>query len=136
VALSATIANLTRADGSGKKNEKKGRQKPSKGKVTGPGQGKGQAPAYPDWKLRAPKKGEKQTLVRDKRTYYWCPHHRDGKGIWAAHSPVDCHAAGATRPTTDAGDSKPKWDRTPPKLSVAKALHAVMEAEDDYSDDE
>eukprot|EP00594_Rhizosolenia_setigera_P009834 CAMPEP_0178954560 /NCGR_PEP_ID=MMETSP0789-20121207/9063_1 /TAXON_ID=3005 /ORGANISM="Rhizosolenia setigera, Strain CCMP 1694" /LENGTH=424 /DNA_ID=CAMNT_0020635985 /DNA_START=586 /DNA_END=1860 /DNA_ORIENTATION=+ len=43
--------------------------------------------ARDQWKFEN-KKGLKE-LTRGDNTYYWCPYHNDGKGMWTAHKPSE-----------------------------------------------
>jgi hypothetical protein len=43
----------------------------------------------PDWKKVAPKEDEPTQKVVEGRTYYWCKHCRQGKGMWALHKVHD-----------------------------------------------
>ncbi len=73
-----------------------------------------------------PKQGERHTLQKDikgkKITYYWCPPHRDGKGLWVQHKKSEC------RLSKDKQQDK-KNDKAPPTL---QANVAIDDDEDDF----
>ena len=67
----------------------------------------------PEWKKKAPEKGEPKEKVVDGKTYYWCTECRNGKGMWALHKVHDSNyrkraAPDDTPPTNESkGSAKP-----------------------------
>jgi len=57
----------------------------------------GKGPHYQDWHLKNPdnKKTMKKVVKfkgkEEEVTYYWCPNHNQGKGMWTRHTPEECN---------------------------------------------
>ena len=76
---------------------------------------------YPEWKIVPPGTGQpKQKKVND-RQYYWCTHHRDGKGLWCAHKP-------------EVHEKEDNLKTSTPKANVEAAMAAFLD-EDSCSSD-
>jgi len=49
------------------------------------------------WKFTAPAAGSPKTKTKGDKTYHWCVHHNDGKGMWVVHQPNDCKNKGKAK---------------------------------------
>ena len=98
----------------------KGKQKTTKGKTN-------KRPNKPAWMSKAPAKGESTTKTVKGKEYIWCPTHKS----WGKHVLKDCrkHLANKKAGTHSKEDHESAGDEK--KLTVSKALKAVMEADSD-----
>jgi hypothetical protein len=126
VALTAQLDAFKKVNAKPGNKDKKGGKTDKKEKSNSKGGDMG-APEYPDWKVKPPGKGEKHAMRKDKKTFFWCPNHNAGKGLWVVHKPSDCN----NQPKGDGDPSNKRPEGKPKQLTVAKALQAIMEHDDD-----
>jgi hypothetical protein len=86
------------------------------------------------WKLTPPKDGEQNAkkIFRDrqKKVYYWCPHHR----MWTKHSPQECKRLPVGNMIKD---SKVSYYRTKRKAYIeAKAALMAMSLSSDSEEEQ
>ena len=43
------------------------------------------------WAWKNKNTDNKKKLSKNGKTYYWCPYHNDGKGMWVLHKPDNCN---------------------------------------------
>ena len=91
IALTAQVEKM-KAQG---KNKIKDKQGSGKNKIKSKEQnkkekGKRKEPKYPAWKLKAPLAKESTTKTVKGKKFYWRQAHREGQGLWVAHTPEEC----------------------------------------------
>lgn len=84
----------------------------------------------PAWHFVAPKQGEShtKTVKGDQRPWHWCPTHQ----AWGRHTPDGpdgCKGKGHVPGKTDKANDPKKAPKDGGKLTVAKALTAIMDAD-------
>jgi len=92
------IIALTAELGKIKKNLKQPPQHPKKDakKPAASSGNKGPRPED-EWKFVVPANGAPKTKTKGDKTYHWCLHHNDGKGMWVIHAPNDCKNKGKAK---------------------------------------
>ena len=78
----------------------------------------------PDWKKVPPKQSEKHEKVVEEKTYYWCKHCREGKGMWALHKESEHNHdyKAPSRNSKKVDFSKDTKTNDGPKIQVNKSL--------------
>ncbi len=118
VALTAQVAKFKKQalshktpkyNGNDDKKKKKGDIKKKKKK------------AIPKWKLE--NKNNLKSTTHNEKTYYWCPNHNEGKGMWTLHKPEDCEQ--------NKDKEKQTSKSSEPKLQVKGMAAALSDDEDD-----
>ena len=123
IALEAQIKKLE--SNKKKNNNKKADKKSNKDK----GKSSNKKAERPAWMSVPPKSGEsgKKTVDGDTKPWYWCPKHES----WVRHTPQECKGKGYNPKANDKKeDSKPQ-EGNKEKLTISKALNAVMNADED-----
>jgi hypothetical protein len=123
IALEATIKKLQKGSKLAKdkkpnaeKNKKGNKEKEEKSKTL-----------KPDWMMVKPKEGEPKKKSVDGKEYHWCPHHE----AWIRHSPEEFKGKGAG---TNNKPQKGKKVKPKPKLSISRALQAILEDDREESE--
>jgi hypothetical protein len=115
-----------------KGNKKKGNKDSKNAKKGNKDRADSTKKKLPDWRTKHV--GDK--LTRDGKTWLWCHYHE----YYADHETSDCRAkkmADANKkPTTDKPQSTGQTNKQNPALSIAKALVAISEGNEEISDDD
>jgi len=77
------------------------------------------------WKTKNP--SNKATEEKFGKTYHWCKHHNQGKGMWVLHKLEDCK----NRQNDMASGNQ---EATPPSTPAGLAHQALVEENDEDSD--
>jgi len=81
-----------------KKNLKQQPQQPKKDAKKPVAAGSTKSPQPEDkWKFVVLSNGVPKTKTKGDKTYHWCLHHNDGKGMWVIHAPNDCKNKGKAK---------------------------------------
>ncbi len=92
------IIALTAELGKIKKNLKQQPQQPKKDAKKAAASSGNKGPRLEDeWKFVVPANGAPKTKTKGDKTYHWCLHHNDGKGMWVIHAPNDCKNKGKAK---------------------------------------
>ena len=87
----------------------------------------------PAWMFVAPKQGEPEEKIVDKKDYHWCTKHE----AWGRHLPNKCEGKGLNKPGGKPNFNNRKQGPKPDykALKLSKALASVIKQEDDEDDE-